>query len=78
MTTEITKCFFCGCIIIPENIPFLTKEIKEYFNKIKVPFTLDYNQSRFKIGNKKICAICERDISIMVSYNMRNEQQDED
>jgi hypothetical protein len=70
---ELKKCFFCDCIIIPYNVPLMTKEIETYFDKLNIPFTLNYNKSRFKIGNKLICATCERDITLLVTYNQKTQ-----
>lgn len=55
------KCFFCDCIVIPRNIS-TTGEVKEFFKKNNIEYTLKYNRSRVTIGNKVICGKCEMEL----------------
>lgn len=71
MKEEIKRCFFCDNIIIPQTTVLAIEDIKEYFKKIKIPFTLNYNISRFSIGNKIICMKCETDLKKLIFSNNR-------
>ena len=62
MKKEIKKCFFCDFIIIPPDVMSTTEFIKNYFKEMQIPFTMNYQRSRFKIGQKIICLSCERDL----------------
>jgi len=65
MKDSVNKCFFCEAVIIPTQILPSLIDIKNYFKKIEEPFSINYNVSRFKIGNKIVCIKCETDLKCL-------------
>lgn len=64
----IEKCFFCEKIIIPLNLMSLS-ETENFFKSNDVEFTLKYERSRLKIGNKIVCLRCEEDFRRILKIN---------
>lgn len=77
MKHNVIKCFFCDAIIIPNYIFPSLIEIKNYFKKIEESFSINYNISRFQIGNKFICITCETDLKNLVFSNNKYIQENE-
>lgn len=63
------KCFFCDKIIIPDKI-LTTEGILKYFKEHNIEFSLNYVRSRSKIGNKKICFCCEKDLVDIIDVQL--------
>ena len=64
---KLDRCFFCDKIIIPFDLT-TTGEIIDFFTENKIDYTLNYSKSKFKIGNKIICLLCEDDFRNVANY----------
>ena len=71
MKEDIKKCFFCDFIIIPPDVLSTTESVKDYFKRMKIPFTINYQRSKSKIGQKIICLSCEKDV-VKILLNQSN------
>jgi len=73
----LKKCFFCDRIIVPLNIVPLD-EVEQFFKDNKIEFTLNFERSKRKIGNKIICFSCENDIAKIFNFQAVEEDECED